>query len=157
QERDKSTIWLAVAKPIFDSETLLRMKELGFNPNWTDSVNSHTFLFSEEAWRGKDVGFDINHKDVHGDNALEYHCRHLYKKRSCKAMEPLAEMGIKLSDKFPNIQKCRDIFPDNPYLQALLGTLLLYPNKSTMNAILYSIPMGDSSHAFKAAIRNDPD
>ncbi|MBA2727007.1 MAG: hypothetical protein H0U49_02400, partial [Parachlamydiaceae bacterium] len=72
-----STIWIAMTKQVFGQDELLQMKELGFDPHWIDPENGQTFLFTKSAWmlkydKGKnDIGFDLNHIDKHGDNALE--------------------------------------------------------------------------------------
>ncbi|MBA2729090.1 MAG: hypothetical protein H0U49_13080 [Parachlamydiaceae bacterium] len=161
QAKANNTIWIAMTKQVFGNNELLQMKELGFDPHWIDPVNGHTFLFTKSVWMLKydeeknDIGFDLHHVDKHGDNALEHHCRY-HKSDSMDSLKDLAKMGIKLSDQFPNVQKCRSIFPYNPYLQAVLGTSLLHPSKLTMKEILRHIPSGESS-IFDKAVCNDPE
>jgi hypothetical protein len=161
QAQDRSTIWLAISKQIIEIDALLKMKELGFDPNWTDPVNNQTFLFTESAWRIECVdqniiGFNMHHIDAHGNNALEHHCRHPHKKRSYSAIESLTKLGINLSDKFPNIQKCRNVFPDNSYLQALLGTLLLHPGRRILHEILHYLAYKQSIN-FSHTICHNPE
>ncbi len=159
QAKENSTIWMAMSKQVLGKKELLQMKQIGFDPHWTDPVNGRTFLFTEEACYlsfYSEVGFNLHQIDVHGDNALEYHCRHPYKENSTSAFEALAKLGIKLSDKFPNIEKCRNTFPDDPYLQAALGASLLHPRKHIMRQIFRSMS-GNKNSVFRKKVCKDPE
>lgn len=162
QQKEKNTIWLAVGEdPVsIHSEEMLQMKKIGLDPNWTDPKNNRNFLFTKRAWVLKYDGiyklldFNRHQIDAQGDNALEHHCRHLYRAGDC--LNVLARMGLRLGDKFPNIEKCRQVFPHHPVLQAFLAASLLNPRKNLLYHLFRHIP-DDQSKIFYQTVQQDPE
>ncbi len=134
QNQKKDTIWNVMENyRECNSAEFLQMRELGFEFLWVHPVTRQTYFFTQlvrhlDEKRDAPVECALNHIDLYGNNALEHHCKN-FTEHSYSCIKVLVRLGAKLSDRFPNIQKCRKSFPDNHYLQAFLGFILINPHE----------------------------
>lgn len=165
QEKEKSTIWLALEKGWYSID--LSVVELGLDPRWKDPIHNRTFLFTKNANQlyydkgSPQFEFDLHHVDAKGNNALEHHCLQLSETNghcfeSANSIQILSKMGLRLSDKFPHVELCRQVFPENEILQAFLASNLMKPRKSILKKSLEQIP-SKQQEIFKHALRHHPD
>jgi hypothetical protein len=159
QKKERTTIWHRLIKHGFGSNELLQMKHIGFDPNWTERANNRNFLFTKRAYyitdyECEEMQFNLDHVDSNGDNALDYHCRNPFLASRC--ISALSELGLTLSDHFPNIEKCRKVFPDNFYLQSILAAAHLNPQKNILWDLFKDIS-GEERVTFFSSVSNDPE
>ncbi len=173
ERKERSTVWMAMAKCYEDGlsiiigylcddhrsrNELLQLIKLGFDPNMPDLDHCRTFLFPRgvqflNADNIRSIGFNPDHVDAYGNNAIEHHCRNFERSMLC-IIRTLVRAGGSLTDRFPNIQHCRRAFPKDNYLQAVLGIALLYPHRAPMKRIFETMSNEDATR-FHEAICND--
>jgi hypothetical protein len=159
QKKEGSTIWHAMVNKNFTFNELLQMKHIGFDLNWTESNHNRNFLFTDKAWyigrkEYEQMPFDLDHVDSNGDNALEYHCRHSFKAND--SIKTLLGLGLRFSGRFPNIAKCREVFPGDLYLQSILASALLNPRRNVLKNLLWGVVKSKQKIFFKI-IDQDPE
>lgn len=157
QEIEKNTIWIAIDSTVWRKKNIEMMIHLGMDPLWIHPQTQYSFLFTKEIWHAdtlnlETLGFDLNHRDIRGNNALEHHCL----KQNDSAILYLSQKGLKLSDRFPNVERCRKVFPDNFILQTFLGACLIKPRKSVLKELTKDIPK-DLYQTFNDALKSHPD
>jgi len=160
QENEKNTIWRAMGNEDCRYGDLLQMRELGFDPEWVDPVDRQTFLFTknvsciETQRKMETLGFKLHHIDIHGNNALEHLCKNFHES-FFPTVKLLTALELKVGDSFPNVQKCRELFPDNHYLQAVLGICLLYPLKIMRTYMARNLSPEDAD-VLRTVVSKDP-
>lgn len=165
QKKEKKTIWEALSRYyVGHQETFVLMEQFGLDPNWTDATYNRNYLFTNlaetlpiDSIKKKICKVNLAHLDSKGNNALDHHCYPRYqdgKKMSDEVIKNLTEVGLRLSDRFPNIEKLRTTFPEYPHLQAYLGRCLLFPRMPILSEILDSLPTIEQSF-FLDSIKKD--
>jgi len=134
EEKERNTIWLEMAECHCTIDALFHMKRLGFDPQMTDPVYGQTLLFTKLAGLlrseadCRELELDLSHIDLKRNNALEHHCKNI-NTYSLISIQTLVMLKVRLSDRFPDVVKCRSVFSDNDYFQTVLAACLCHPAK----------------------------
>lgn len=130
----KSTVWMHFQGCYVSGEDLEHLVDFGIDPKKFDA-QGRNILFSEDLVWAYETFFtkhkdkiDLEKCDNNGHNALEYFVLnfHLFDNFCCSttAIKNLVKLGLRISHKLPYYEKCIELFPHDPYEQALLAYLL---------------------------------
>lgn len=149
QDKDNISLW----SKFYDKGFLYR---LGLNANWLNRKKQN-YLFTEMTdFSSNYIGFNLVQIDNEGNNPLDYQCKNIDLILELKNIRGLIRFGATLSSSFPNIEKCRQTFPNNKFLQCILGACLYNPRKSHIKTIICHLDPYERP-IFLKAIEDDPE
>ncbi len=123
---------------------LILWEQLGYDLNSVNPTTGQNLLFTSIArqlnYRNSlpPIKINFNHEDNKGNNALEHHCG-ILEMHATDCLGCLVNAGLVLRDSFPNVELCRKIFPDNMFLQSILGLILLNPEIEIYNKLMNNL------------------
>lgn len=152
QIKEKTSFWIVLEDcSSIAQKDICQMLHLGCDPTWVEPKFNRNFAFSRKAWllteeqlKNEKVITALNHRDICNNNPLEHHCQsHPFFRAlsdQVQSIMVLSQLGLKLREGFPNLEKSRKFFPENPLMQACLVACLIHPKKHFLERIKENIP-----------------